>query len=101
MEAIRIGQRVRVIAAHLANYSQVGIVTAHHANEGYYVHLDYDDDLPDGSIFFHCEELEAAPEALPRPPQPASWAADDAEDRRPERADAGSHTRPRGTAEQG
>ena len=76
MDRIQIGQRVRVIDAHLVHYRQVGTVMALHADEGCYVHLDYDDDLPESSIFFHSEEIEAAPDAPPWAPRRAHWSAD-------------------------
>lgn len=65
MTPIMIGQRVRVIDRHLVHYRQAGAVVALHPSEGYYVHLDYDDDRPDARIFFHAEELELADEPAP------------------------------------
>ncbi len=59
MEAMAIGQRVRVIAMRLVHYRQVGTIVALHPTEGCYVHLDYDADRPECATFFHAEELEA------------------------------------------
>jgi hypothetical protein len=68
MEQIQIGQRVRVIDGRLVHFRQVGTVVEASDTGGGYVHLDYDDDRPDGLIFFHAEELEPAPEvAVPQP----------------------------------
>ena len=66
MERMEIGQRVRVIADRLVHFRQVGTIVAVGETEGYYVHLDYDGDLPDSGIFFHVEELEPAPD-VPTP----------------------------------
>ena len=83
MDRIQIGQRVRVIEGRLVHYRQVGTVVAA-GDGGWYVHLDYDADRPDARIFFHSEELEAAPEA-PLPPQRAAhWSAGAGLERRPD-----------------
>ena len=75
MEPMRIGQRVRVIAERLVHFRQVGTIVALHAPDGYYVHLDYDDDQPEAHVFFHAEELEPAPGvAVPRPRPPSGTA---------------------------
>ena len=58
MEQIRVGQRVRVISRRLVHTGQTGTVISAGADGGFYVHLDYDDDLPDTGTFFHTEELE-------------------------------------------
>ena len=84
MEQIQIGQRVRVIEARLVHYRRVGTVVAAGDAGGWYVHLDYDDTRPDTQIFFHAEELEAAPDA-PLPPQRAApWSTTAEPDRRPD-----------------
>jgi hypothetical protein len=64
MEALQIGERVRVINRKLVHHRQVGRVMTLGTDGGYYVHLDYDADRPDARTFFHVEELEAAPEAV-------------------------------------
>jgi hypothetical protein len=69
MERIEIGQRVRVINTRLVHFRQVGTVVALSEGGGGYVHLDYDDDRPDGHVFFHAEELEAVSDALLPPRQ--------------------------------
>ena len=86
MDRIQIGQRVRVIEGRLVHYRQVGTVVAAGDGGGWYVHLDYDADRPDAGIFFHAEELEAAPDA-PLPPQRAAhWSAGAGLERRPDHA---------------
>ena len=62
MKEIQIGRRVRVIDNQLVHYRQVGTVVAAGDANGWYVHLDHDDDRPDARVFFHTEELEAVPE---------------------------------------
>ena len=89
MDRIKIGQRVRVTEGRLVHYRQVGTVVAGGAAGGWYVHLDYDDERPDARILFHAEELEAAPEAPPRPRRPAHWSAGAGLDRH---RDAGAPT---------
>jgi len=66
-----IGQRVRVIAAQLVHFRQVGTVVSMGDAGGCYVHLDYDDDQAETVVFFHAEELEPAPEVPPRVPHRA------------------------------
>lgn len=84
MASIGIGQRVRVIDIRLVHFRQLGIVVAGGKPDGWYVHLDYDDDLPDARIFFHAEELEAAPDA-PAPGRRAHWSSGADLDHRPDR----------------
>jgi hypothetical protein len=58
MEQIRVGERVRVINRRLVHAGQRGTVIRAGAEGGFYVHLDYDHDLPHAGTFFHAEELE-------------------------------------------
>ena len=83
MAPIGIGQRVRVINDRLVHFRQLGVVVAGGTPDGWYVHLDYDDDSPDAQIFFHTEELEAAPDA-PAPGRRAHWSSSAGLDHRPE-----------------
>lgn len=73
MEPIQIGQRVRVTDGRLVHYRQVGTVVAGGGTGGWYVHLDYDDERPGTRIFFRAEELEPAPEAIPRSRGTPHW----------------------------
>lgn len=59
IEAMTIGQRVRVIDGSLVHYRQVGTIVAAGRAHDWYVHLDYDNEHPDLRILFHVEELEA------------------------------------------
>jgi hypothetical protein len=83
MAPIGIGQRVRVIDDRLVHFRQLGVVVADGKLDGWYVHLDYDSDSPDAQIFFHAEELEAAPDA-PAPGRRAHWSSSAGLDHRPE-----------------
>ena len=68
MQAIRIGDRVRVNARHLVHHRQVGTVIALSPTGGCYVHLDHDGDRPEAGVFFHGEELEPGPVRPVEPP---------------------------------
>ena len=83
MAPIEIGQRVRVINDRLVHFRQLGVVVAGGTPDGWYVHLDYDDDSPDAQIFFHTEELEAAPDA-PAPRRQGHWSSRAGLDHRPD-----------------
>ena len=81
MEAIQVGDRVRVRARRLVHHRKVGTVVALSPTGGCYVHLDDDHDLPAARVFFHGEEVELASEAPERPP--GAWTdriRDDAKD---------------------
>jgi len=75
MEAIEIGQRVRVTSPRLVHYKQVGIVVARDATGACYVHLDYDAEHPEARILFQVEDLELAPDAPHPPPHGIHWSA--------------------------
>ncbi len=75
MESIRIGQRVRVIDAHLIHYQLVGTVIMATMTDSWYVHLDYDVECPDSQVAFHTLELETAADAPLRPRRQGHWSA--------------------------
>ena len=77
-----IGRRVRVIEPRLVHYRQMGTVAAAGESGGYYVHLDYDDERPETRVFFHAEELEAAPDEAPPVQRAAHWSTEAGLDRR-------------------
>ena len=84
MQAIRIGDRVRVNARQLVHHRQMGTVIALSPTGGYYVHLDYDGDRQDAGVFFHSEELEPGPAVQVEPLRVAQGPRDAALEREPE-----------------